>query len=397
MRLTGVRPPRLRTAQTEAEHRSASWLELFYDLVFVVAVAALGHRLLVDHDWRGAWAFIGLFVPLWWSWASYTFYADRYDTDDLAQRLLAVGQMVAIALMAASISGDDADSMAAFAAAFVLARAILLAMYLRAYRHVAETQELVAGYLKGFSAGGALWLVSIWVPDPWRYALWTVGLLADFATPYLMRKAQAAVPLSVSHLPERFGLFTILVLGESIAAVVAGLSHFDWEIGATIRGVLGVIAASALWWLYFDNQQGSVVRRRKDQAKAWKPTAWIYSHLPLAIALTATGIGLEFFVADEAGIGRPVVAWGMAFSFLAMASIIVATERGTDAQDRRQAFVRAGSAVVALLVGLVGGSWGPTMLLGAFTLLGAAQVGIDLLFFNEPASPHTPSLPESPS
>ena len=90
-----MRPPQLRTTDTEGEGRSATWLELFYDLVFVVAVAALGHRLLVDHHWGGALAFAGLFVPLWWSWASFTFYADRYDTDDLGQRLLAVAQMVA--------------------------------------------------------------------------------------------------------------------------------------------------------------------------------------------------------------------------------------------------------------------------------------------------------------
>ncbi len=383
MRITPLRPPRLRTAQTEAEHRAATWLELFYDLVFVVAVAALGHRLLLDHDLAGTWAYIGLFLPLWWSWASYTFYADRYDTDDLIQRLLAVAQMVAIAFMAASISGDESDSMAAFAAAFVTARVILLTMYVRAYRHVAETQKLVAGYLRGFSAGGLLWLISIWVPSPLRFVLWGAGLAIDLATPYLIRKEQARAPLSVSHLPERFGLFTILVLGESIAAVVAALSHFEWAAGPTVRAALGVITATSLWWLYFDNLEGSVVRRRKGQAKAWKPTAWIYSHLPLAIALTATGIGLEFLVSEEPEVGATMVAWGMAASLVAMAGIIVATERGRDRQDANQALVRVVAAAVTVLIAVAGGAWGATALLTGFMLIGAVQVAIDLFWFNE--------------
>ena len=151
----------------------------------MVAVAALGHRLLLDHSWSGALAFVGLFIPLWWSWATFTFYADRYDTDDLGQRLLAVAQMVAIALMAASISGEESDSSVAFAASFLLARAVLLAMYVRAYRHIPESRSLVAGYLRGFSLGALPWVISLWVPEPWRYVLWGVGLAIDIATPFV--------------------------------------------------------------------------------------------------------------------------------------------------------------------------------------------------------------------
>ena len=227
MRLTGLRPPRLRTAETEAEEHRVTWLELFYDLVFVVAVAQLGHRLLVDHSVQGTLGYIGLFIPLWYAWAQFTFYADRYDTNDLGQRLLAIAQMVAIALMAASISGDEADSMTAFAVAYVLARAVLLVMYVRAYRHVQPTRALVRGYLRGFSLGGLIWLISIWVPSPARFVLWGIGMVVDFATPWLVRKEQAKVPLDVDHLPERFGLFTILVLGESMAAIVAGCRGGD--------------------------------------------------------------------------------------------------------------------------------------------------------------------------
>ncbi len=379
MKLASLRPPRLRTEGTEAEHRAATWLELFYDLVFVVAVAALGHRLLVDHDWPGALTFAGLFVPLWWSWAGFTFYADRYDTDDLGQRLLAVAQIVAIALMAASISGGESDSAAAFAVAFVMSRLVLLTMYTRAYRHVPGTRQLVAGYLRGFALGGAFWVASIWVPDPTRFVLWGIGLAIDFVTPYIMRKVQAKAPMSKSHLPERFGLFTILVLGESIAAVVAGLSTVDWESAATIGAVLGVVTASGLWWVYFDNLEGSVVRRRKGQRTAWKPTVWIYSHLPLAIGLTAAGIGLEFLVAQEHENVRWVAVGGLSLAFFAMAVIHFATERDDTRRDTNQARIRLLAAAAVLGLGLVSNSWAPNWVLVGLLIIVGAQVFADQL------------------
>ncbi len=379
MKLEHLRPPRLRTKESDAEHRQATWLELFYDLVFVVAVANLASRLAHDHDWNAVWAFVGLFWPLWWTWAGYTFYADRYDTDDLGQRLLAGAQMIAIALMAASISGDTSNSMTAFAVSFVLARVILLSMYWRSYRHVSETRELVGGYLRGFGLGALFWFVSIWVPDPFRYVLWGIGLVIDLVTPYRHRKVQAKVPLSVSHLPERFGLFTILVLGESIAAVVLGMSHQDWEFDPTFGGVVGVIAATSLWWLYFDNVEGSVVRRKEGQRTAWKPTVWIYSHFPLAVGLTAAGIGLEFAVAQEAfTAGRWILCGGVAFALVAMGVIHIATERGNDELDRLKTTVRMVSAGVALLLGVVSGGWSTNTLLIAVALLGIAQVVLDM-------------------
>jgi low temperature requirement protein LtrA len=360
---------------------------LFYDLVFVVAVAALGHRLLVNHTWSGAAAFVGLFIPLWWSWLSFTFYADRFDTDDLGQRLLAVAQMVAIALMAASISGDASDSSIAFAASFVLARAVLLGMYLRAYRHIPESRILVAGYLRGFTIGVIPWIVSMWVPEPWRYVLWGVGLAIDIATPWVLRKRQAKVPLSVTHLPERFGLFTILVLGESIAAAVGGLSGIAWERDATIGLVIGVITATGLWWLYFDNLEGSVVRRREGQRTAWRPTVWIYSHLPLAIGLTASGIGIEFLVAQEGENLRWVAVVGVAVAFVSMAVIQIATERPDQQRNTLQASIRMAAALVVVAVGFASEAWATNTVLALLALTCVIQIAIDIALTHRDISP----------
>ena len=293
MKFAAIAPPRLRTA--EESERTATWLELFYDLVFVASVAMMGTRLVSDVSWTGVASYLAYFALVWWLWASHTFYADRYDTDDLIYRLLAGAQMVAVAVIAVSLSLGEAGSTQVFALGYTAARFTLLLLYARAYRHVPGTRALVRGYLIGFGTASAIWLVSIATPEPARFWLWGVAFAVDLATPYAVRKIQAASPLDRSHLPERFGLFTILVLGESIVAVTVGLSHVAWQTPTTIVGILGLGAATCLWWINFEHLDGSVIRRR-GEGKNWRPTVWIYSHLPLAAALAMFGVSVELAI-----------------------------------------------------------------------------------------------------
>lgn len=384
-----LRPPQLRTLETEAEHRAATWTELFYDLVFVVAVANLSHRFLHEvelHDltWRGFIEYAGLFTVLWWGWSSFTFFADRYDTDDPIQRLLAVSQMVAVAGMAAAFGfGDQAlDTISRpFAIGYIGVRVALIAMYARAWWNVELTRRLVRGYLSGFSLDVLIWVLSLFVPPPWRYVLWALAMVISLATPWLVRREQVRVPLSVTHFPERFGLFTILVLGESIAAVVAGLADEEWQFGATTGAVAGVVMAASLWWVYFDNLEGSVVRRDPNKEHDWHPTAWIYSHLPLAITLTMAGIGAEELVAAAAGHEfesslrwLPVI--GVSGAYLAMAMILTSsTSSDPNVHFSRKALLRVGAAAAVVLLGLVGGQLRPA----AFVIILAAITVVEVL------------------
>ncbi len=330
--MTRITPPRLQTLG-EGGHRSATWLELFYDLAFVVAIAILGERLLADTSWAGLWSFLAYFALLWWLWASHTFYADRYDTDDLVYRLLAATQMIAVLVMAASLADGPSASTTVFAAGYAIARLVLLALYWRVYQHVAETRRLVSGYLVGFGVAAAVWVASIFVPDPARFAVWAVALSIDLATPWVVRRQQATVPLDESHLPERFGLFVILVLGESLAAVVAGLSHVGWSSSSLTALVLGVLLATLLWWLYFDNAEGSVVRRRNVEERTWRPTGWIYTHLPLAAALAIVGVALDhaILVAGDGPMLAPqrwLLLGGVTLALASMAILQIASLSG---------------------------------------------------------------------
>jgi low temperature requirement protein LtrA len=354
MSISRFNRPRLRTLEQEGK-RTATWLELFYDLAFVVAVAALGDRLLADPT--GIASYFGYFTLLWWLWASHTFYADRYDTDDIVYRLLAGAQMVAIVVIAASLAGATASTLA-FAIGYAGGRWVLVFMYARAHRHVRETRPLVRGYLIGFGLAAIVWTVSATVPESTRLALWAVALTIDLATPWVMRTEQARVPLDVSHLPERFGLFTILVLGEAIAAVVGGLAHDAWSAQGVIAASLAIAVATSIWWMYFDTATGSVVRRSPTVRRTWRPTVWIYTHLPLAASLAVLGVGLELAIFD---IGAPMPAahrWllvgGAAVVFLSMASIQYSSAGEGSSRSRDVAINRLAGVPFLVLIGLLG-------------------------------------------
>lgn len=370
-----VRPPSLRTRET-GEKRAATWLELFYDLVFVVAVFRLGGRLLADPSGEGVLVFMGLFVIVWWTWAGFTFYADRFDTDDLGQRALAMLQIVAVALMAASVSSGEAQSTRVFAVSYVVARLVLITMYFRARYHVAETRTLVTGYLRGMGAAGGLWIVAVFVPEPWRFVLWGIGIAIDLATPYVMRKEQAKVPLDVTHLPERFGLFTILVLGEPVASVVGGLSESEWSGAITYSAVMAVFVTGGMWWLYFHNHEGSVVRRLPEQEATWKPTAWIYAHLPLAMGVVAAGVGLDFVLTGHTGTAeRWILAGGLSVTLLALAVMLYVSVNPYDPRTTQKAVIRLTAIPVVVVVAAVAGD----LAMGVTTTILAVVIVVEVL------------------
>jgi low temperature requirement protein LtrA len=385
VKFAAVAPPRLRTL--EESERTATWLELFYDLAFVAAVAMMGTRLVHDVTWASIASYLAYFALVWWLWASHTFYADRYDTDDLIYRFLAGAQMVGVALIAVSVSLGEAGSTMVFALGYTAVRLILLVLYARAYRHVVETRELVRGYLIGFGSASALWLVSIVVPEPYRFWLWGIAFAVDLATPYVLRRVQAAAPLDVSHLPERFGLFTILVLGESIVAVTVGLSHVSWQWSTTLVGILGLGIATCLWWINFDHLEGSVVRRRGDR-RNWRPTVWIYSHLPLAIGLAMLGVSVEIAIVaadhghDYHDAERWLLVGSIALALAAMAAIQVASVRSGGEQLRRSVILnRLVGIPVVLLIGLIPGI-GAVWTMALVTAVCSGEIVADLVAAN---------------
>ncbi|MGB5635535.1 MAG: low temperature requirement protein A [Waterburya sp.] len=285
-------PPKLRREECEEGERSATWLELFFDLIFVVAIAQLAHNFNRDFSFMGLAKLGILFVPVWWCWIGATFYDTRFDNDGLVDRLITLMQMAIAASMAANIHHAFGSSSVAFALSYIAFRVVLVSQYLHAGYHVPQARHLTNWYAAGFAISLTFWIASVFVPLPWRFALWGLGLMIDFATPLTAGERVKKVPPNMAHTTERIGLFTIIVLGESIVAVVGGVSEKEWTPMSIAIALLGLSIAFSFWWMYFDTVEESPLHAmRKGKMKI--ALTWLYAHLPLAIGLTATGVGVE--------------------------------------------------------------------------------------------------------
>ena len=233
-----------------------------------------------------------------------SFYATRFDTDDLGHRLFIIAQMFAVAAMAVNVHAGLGRSSAGFALSYAAVRFILVGEYLGAHVWVPAARSLTRRFGLGFGLAAAIWLVSAWVPTPFRFYLWGLGLLIDFATPLGGReKLHSQLAPHATHLPERFALFILIVLGEAIAGVVMGLTKHAWSVQSGLTAALGLSLAFSLWWVYFDNIDGAAIRAARTQGRIWLYQGWLYAHLPLVIGLAASAVGVQYAVASPQDCG----------------------------------------------------------------------------------------------
>lgn len=292
--LPRARPPRLRGhGASHHEERHATWLELFYDLVFVAAVAQLATTLSDDYSLGGVLRFFVLFVPIWWAWIGHTFYLTRFDTDDLSHRVLTMVQMIFVASLAVHAPHGLDEYSTHFALSYVGVRAILVGQYLRAGKHVEDARPLTRRYATGFGVAALLWATSVFVPAPWRFGLWFIGIAIDILTPLTAGAMHAKIPPHFTHLPERFGLFTIIVLGEAVVAVVQGIGKSGLQPQAATSAVLGMLIAFTFWWGYFDGVHAAEARPVRSRKDVICYQIWLYTHLPLTMSIVATAIGVK--------------------------------------------------------------------------------------------------------
>ena len=332
-------PPRLRVIEDAEAERRATWLELFFDLVFVVAVAELAGVLHADPNWGGAARFVGLSIPVVWVWMNFIFYADQFDTDDVPYRLAVFAGMLASAALAVSLPAAGTG----FVLAYVAVKAIMVALYERARRH-ADTRlarRFCGWCVVAFGTSGALWLLSLAFSEPYRQMLWALGLAVEIGFPAVGPREFSEMPFDVAHIPERYGLFTLIVFGESIVVTALGIGSGS---SALVAGVAFVVAC-ALWWLYFDRIEDNVL------GGAIRPNLlFIYGHPGLFVALTAVAVGARFAIEDAGTHAlalheRAILAGGVAASVVAITLVQAATLRPP---PRATQIVRAAATAVSL-------------------------------------------------
>jgi low temperature requirement protein LtrA len=370
-----VRPQVLRnlTPEQRSEERTSTPLELFFDLCFVVAVAALARGLHDEPNLGGALRFLGLFVPVWWSWMIFTWYATAFDNDDVPYRVTLLAAMLSMLGLAASVGevGVEPDAAVSFVLAYASMRLLMTGLFLRALRHVlASLRPFVILYAAGNALGAAIWLSSLLVPEPGRYAVWAAGLFVELLGPILAVRtlSNPRVSFHPRHIAERYGLFTIIVLGESVLAVVVGTADTNWERSAVLTAVFSFVVAACVWWLYFDHVGSSGIELGPRPAFYWG-----YGHFAVYAGIAAFGVGAQLAIeaaaetevalaasapaAGDYDLGARLVLAGGVALYLAGIAFVDRVNEGV-AGDRT-VLVRLATAASLIVIALLGAPLSP--------------------------------------
>ena len=288
-----VRPPVLRTAEDTDSERRATWTELFFDLVFVVAVSRTNELLAADRSFLGAVWFAGVFAAVAWSWSNYVMYAERFDTDDVVHRLSKAAAMFAVGAVAFAAPMVRTTGAVGFAAAYLALRLVLVGLYVRAWRHLPDMRHASRVYVIGFGMGAACWAVSLVVPSDVRPVLWLAGGAIELLTPLVGWSRFGDFAAAEDHLEDRSGLFTLVVLGDAVAGVVTALDGMRWDATVWAAVVAAALLVLCLWWLTFDFVEEGAPGGNRG-------LAYVYSHLPVYGAIAALGVGMELVVESAA-------------------------------------------------------------------------------------------------
>lgn len=341
------------------DDRVVSFLELFYDLVFVVLIAQISHTLAGDVTWVGVRNFAIVFALIWIAWLNGTFYHELHGRDDGRSRSYIFVQMTMLVLLAvyAAHAADDTADGRGFAVVYALLLSFIAWQWLGLRRH--DTEEMAAltlRYVIGMSVPIGLVAISAIIDNPGtRLILWTVAivltLLGLAAQVFRSDDAIEDAFRVTESTAERFGLFTIIVLGEVVVGVVDGLSE-PGRSGRTIAtGIVALVIGFGFWWNYFD-----FVGRRAPRRGPLTRGLWNLGHLPMWLAVAAAGAGMVSLVEHAADSRTPApTSWLVASSVAAMALSLALISWTMPAHPGRRMvpYTLTAAGVVAILLGAV--------------------------------------------
>ncbi|MFZ4814515.1 MAG: low temperature requirement protein A [Phototrophicaceae bacterium] len=364
--------------------RNISWLELYYDLIYVATFIQIGNFLSKHVDLNGFTEFLIMLTAVWWAWSGTTFFQNRFVADDWQHRLLVFLQIFGVAALGISVSDAFGDLYIQFTVAYVLTRVLLVIMYLRMARLDPPSASLSNDYAIAFGVGGALWLASLLLPLGYHWVGWIAAIVVELVIPIVPRMAahQQLAPIDPHHLEERFGIFTIIVLGEAFVKVLDDAQGTVLGPDQFIFSVFGLVVTFALWWLYFTD----TVDHGVDFKQAWRAPVWFYGHLPLAAGLVTFGVAAKKFYAatlEHPGEAlhpeyRLLYTAGLLLYLVALVLIDMGTHNPNPQSDRIQLVTRLVSIALVAGFGLFATEFDAIQLVIAFALIFAAQVGVSV-------------------
>ena len=376
-----------RTSTIPHRHEeSTTWLELFFDLVYVAILVQLGNRLSHDLSLQGVTEYALLFIPIWLSWLEPVFYSRRFPTDDIGHRILTVAYMGVMLSMAFELHDVTGDTATTFLLAYAASKAILALMYARAWYLHPEYRTFTGAHIVLFLILTVVWVViALWKPGgfPWWALATSVGLFAPFFIPRIQKwvgKTEVEKPpVKTDYVLDRFGELTIIVLGEFFLKAALGAAERESYLLTSFYGLVLLVISVGIWWLYFDHLDHSSLTGGNARSRFW-----IDLHYPFLAALAAYGVaGTKVLalapgeaLADEK---RLLLCGALVVVLLADSGLEWAAPERTEEMARKpQVWPRLAAAVILAVLAVWGGGLGAPLLVSIIALIIIALVALDI-------------------
>jgi low temperature requirement protein LtrA len=274
-------------------------LELFFDLVFVLALTQCTALMAANPTWTGLAQGILVLGVLWWAWVGYSWLTSVVDPEEGAVRIVMFGAMAALLVSALCVPDAFGDDGLLFACAYGVVRAMHIALYLIAARDDPDLRRSILGLAGGTALGVSLLFVAA-STDGWlQGGLWALALVLDMGEPFVF--GSEGWKLVPHHFAERHGLIIIIALGESIVAIGVG-SEIGVDAGVVVAATLGIAIAAALWWLYFDVvamlAERDLARLEGREQNERARDEYSYLHFPMVAGIVFVALGLKKTITD---------------------------------------------------------------------------------------------------
>jgi low temperature requirement protein LtrA len=277
--------------------------ELFWDLVFVFAITQVSTLLYHDISWAGFGRAMLILALVWWAWSAFVWATNAHDPDHPVVRGVLFAAMVLAFVVALALPEAFGEEATVFVLAYTGVRLLHLGLYVDASRRGNASFAAIAGFAVTVAGGMALLIVGAQLDDPERTVLWTVAALIDYAGPaWLTRERLRGIQrVAVAHFAERYSLFIIICLGESIVAIGVGATGRPLDGGIIAASAVALLVTIGLWWTYFDRVAGAAEERLTLHEEPVLAAADAYSYLHLVLV---TGI-IVFAVGAESAVAHP--------------------------------------------------------------------------------------------
>ncbi len=295
-----IRPKKLH--HSEAIERKASWLELFFDLSLVVPVYQLSHYLAEHLSFMGILVYGVLFMAVLQSWQHHVYYNEQFSLPEKVMRGITLVKLLLLICMTAFIPTALGDGKLGFILIFCTIRLFMTGLWEWSAFHNPQMAALTRQYSRGTLVGTLLLVVSLWLPQAWTIVFWVSAILLDAVLPTLMFRRHDSAHLSLSnHLPERFGLFFLILLGEGIISItLALLNNNNIFLQVIPAAALGLFLIFGIWWLYIDTIMAKPIRRDSMP----HTILWQEGHVGLMLILPALGASIAILLENTSALQK---------------------------------------------------------------------------------------------